>query len=64
MSRAIAVVLFIVIAYTIGLRAIEHLPASVGAAILFVVPMIGFLLVVWAFEPVSWRKRRKAKGKK
>ena len=51
MLRRLGVTLFIVLAYWIGLLAIEHLPTSLGLGILFLIPIIGFFAVVWAFDP-------------
>ena len=51
MLRRLGVTLFIVLAYWIGLLAIEHLPMSLGLGILFLIPMTGFFAVVWVFDP-------------
>jgi hypothetical protein len=47
--RAIQALAFIVFAYWLGLLAIERLPAGYGVLVLFLVPMIGFPVVVLAF---------------
>lgn len=47
--RVIGALVFIVLAYWLGLLAIERLSAGYGALVLFLVPMIGFVVVVLAF---------------
>jgi hypothetical protein len=45
-----------VLAYTVLTLIVEHLPPSYATAVTFIVPLIGFAAVAWAFVPE--RKRR------
>jgi hypothetical protein len=40
---------FLVLAYTVLMLAAEHLPPNYAAAASFLVPLIGFAAVAWAF---------------
>jgi hypothetical protein len=56
MRRAIGAIVFLVLAYTVRTLAVEHLPANYAAGAAFLVPLIGFAAVAWAFVPE--RKRQ------
>jgi hypothetical protein len=46
--RVIGALVFMVLAYWLGLLAVERLPAGYGALILFLVPMIGLAVLLLA----------------
>ena len=56
MLRAISAIVFLVLAYTVPMLAVEHLPPNYASGAAVLVPLVGFAAVAWAFVPE--RKRR------
>jgi hypothetical protein len=51
MLRAVGVIIFMVLAYTVLMLGVGRLPPSYGAGAAILVPLIGLAAAWWAFAP-------------